>query len=165
MGVDVNYVGQNVTKSNSREWKAKNDDDPNHFDPRYFGKNRSYHNPSTDEMISKFKEAREFFSDSNVEIINAGVGGKLELFRRSSIQDELGLSRENITALFIESLNFELEMSEFDGFVASNEERLTLNDSFYLTKEFISIEKVKQMSLDYRFIGPCFGVYAIEKIN
>ena len=116
-------------------------------------------------MISKFKEAREFFSDSNVEIINAGVGGKLELFRRSSIQDELGLSRENITALFIESLNFELEMSEFDGFVASNEERLTLNDNFYLTKEFISIEKVKQMSLDYRFIGPCCGVYAIEKIN
>lgn len=164
MGVDVNYVSQNVTKSNRREWKAENDDDPNHFDPRYFGKNRSYHNPSTDEMISKFKEAKEFFRESNVEIINTGVGGKLELFRRSSIQDELRLSRESITSLFIESLNFELKKCEFEKFISSKEEKLTLVDSCYLTKEPLSIEKIKLMSLDYRLIGPCYGVYAIEKI-
>jgi hypothetical protein len=116
-------------------------------------------------MISKFKEAKEFFRDSNLEIINTGVGGKLELFRRSSIQDELGLSRENITALFIESLNFELKISEFEKFISSKEEKLTLVDNCYLTKEPLSIEKIKQMSLDYRFIGPCYGVYAIEKIS
>ncbi|WP_163323658.1 6-hydroxymethylpterin diphosphokinase MptE-like protein [Draconibacterium mangrovi] len=82
LGVDMTFGEQKVQKSNSREWKAVKDDDPNHFDPRYFGKGRRYHNPTVHEMLEQFDIGRKFFANLGIKVINAGVGGKLESFQR-----------------------------------------------------------------------------------
>ncbi|MBE9585350.1 DUF115 domain-containing protein [Mucilaginibacter sp. JRF] len=81
IGVDMSFADQKVKKMNSRNWEA-DEHDPNHFDPRYFGKGRKYHNPTVHEMIEKFEMGREFYTPRGVRIHNAGVGGKLEVFPR-----------------------------------------------------------------------------------
>ena len=60
LGVDMTFKSQNVTKKNSRNWTAIKDDDMNHFDPRYFGKGYSYHNPTVHEMLEVFEQAKIF---------------------------------------------------------------------------------------------------------
>lgn len=88
LGVDVSFTEQKVVKINSRNWEAA-DNDPNHFDPRYFEKGRKYHNPTTSEMIEKFQEAKEYFDPKGVKIFNAGVKGKLEVFPRIALESVL----------------------------------------------------------------------------
>lgn len=87
IGVDMTFGDQQIKKANSRNWQATGDD-PNHFDPRYFGKGRKYHNPGVAEMLEKFDNCRKFFEPRGVKIFNAGYGGKLEAFPRV-IFDEL----------------------------------------------------------------------------
>jgi len=81
IGVDMTFSDQHVKKITSRNWEAK-EDDPNHFDPRYFQKGKKYHNPTVHEMIEKFETAKKFFDKLGVKIYNAGMGGKLEVFPR-----------------------------------------------------------------------------------
>lgn len=65
------------------------DDDPNHFDPRYFGKGRRWHNPQVAKMIEHYGHAREALEGLGVKVFNATVGGDLEVFPRVDF-DSLG---------------------------------------------------------------------------
>jgi len=56
--------------------------DPNHFHPDYFGKGKVWHDPKLDRVAMNFNLARKVYEENGREIINATVGGKLELFRR-----------------------------------------------------------------------------------
>lgn len=58
------------------------DADPNHFDPRYFGKGKIWHTPNPDLMIRHYEKVKEICENSGIEVFNAGVGGKLEVFPR-----------------------------------------------------------------------------------
>jgi FkbM family methyltransferase len=91
IGVDVDYkildtVEQSGTKrfanGNLQFLKSTQDDDPNHFDPRYFGKGRRWHNPNIECMIEGFKVCREAIERKGGHIYNATVGGKLEVMER-----------------------------------------------------------------------------------
>jgi len=83
IGVDMSYSRpESVMATNARDWTSTADDDPNHFDPRYFGHGRKYHNPRMDETKERYERAREFYSHRGVEIVNAGVGGELDVFPR-----------------------------------------------------------------------------------
>lgn len=64
------------------------DDDPNHFDPRYFGRNREWHNPQVEKMIEHHRWAKIALDRRGVEVFNATVGGKLEVYPRVDF-DEL----------------------------------------------------------------------------
>ncbi len=68
------------------------DDDPNHFDPTYFGKGRKWHDPRPDLMEEHYVRARQFCRDRGVEVYNATVGGKLEVFPRVDYRDVFGRS-------------------------------------------------------------------------
>lgn len=81
IGVDMTFDNQKIKKLNSRNWVAEEDDN-NHFDPRYFSKGRKYHNPTVHEMIEKFEDGKAFFDKMGVRVYNAGIGGKLEVFPR-----------------------------------------------------------------------------------
>lgn len=61
---------------------STHDNDPNHFDPRYFGAGRKWHDPQTDMMIEHHRYARTVGELLGVEIYNATVGGKLEVYPR-----------------------------------------------------------------------------------
>ncbi len=84
IGMDFNYKvpdyveGADIT---SRE------DDVNHFDPNYFGKGYRWHHPRLDRVKEAFELARKEFEADGRRIVNATVGGKLELFPREDYAD------------------------------------------------------------------------------
>jgi len=61
-------------------------DDPNHFHPTYFGKGLRWHDPRVERMERSYARAKKHFENDNREIINATVGGKLEVFPRVSFE-------------------------------------------------------------------------------
>lgn len=77
IGVDLSYsipkdanIRGSVITSNS--------DDPNHFNPSYFGKGKRWHLPETDRMQESFTNAYKELKKSNINLHNATVGGNLK---------------------------------------------------------------------------------------
>jgi len=63
------------------------DDDPNHFDPRYFGKGRLWHAPNVKGMIEHHASYRIALERVGAKIFNATVGGELEAYERVNFED------------------------------------------------------------------------------
>jgi hypothetical protein len=63
------------------------DDDPNHFDNRYFGANSKWHDPHVDRMIKHYQISKEICDLKNVKVYNATVGGNLDVFPRVNYID------------------------------------------------------------------------------
>ena len=65
------------------------DEDPNHFDPSYFGKGKVWHSPNTDLMIRHYEKVKGVCDKNNIQVYNAGIGGKLEVFPRLHYKDAI----------------------------------------------------------------------------
>ena len=68
-------------------------DDENHFDPRYF-KSKKWQAADVDKMEEMYLLAKTAFEADGREIVNCTVGGELELFRRSTLEQERNLNPE-----------------------------------------------------------------------
>lgn len=93
IGVDASYVLPKDTKDNSEYGVGVLDmksDDPNHFHPDYFGKGFRWHDPQVDKMVEAYKEARRVTDESGRRIMNATVGGELEVFDRVDFNSLFG---------------------------------------------------------------------------
>lgn len=64
------------------------DDDENHFDARYF-KGKRWQAADTSNMEAMYRLAKTAFEKDGREIVNCTVGGKLELFRRGDLKEEI----------------------------------------------------------------------------
>lgn len=84
IGVDASYKVHNVERSETYGTGVltSKEDDTNHFDPRYFGKGYRWHDPNVHTMLQAYRKAREYGRDNGVRIVNAGIGGELEVFPR-----------------------------------------------------------------------------------
>lgn len=85
IGVDSDYALPQDTKQSSEYGVGILDmksDDPNHFNPDYFGKGFRWHDPQVGRMLEAYQEARTVTDQTNQRIYNATVGGKLEVFPR-----------------------------------------------------------------------------------
>jgi hypothetical protein len=56
--------------------------DPNHFSSAYFGKGYRWHDPMVQRMEKAFRRAKDIYEANGRRILNATVGGKLEVFER-----------------------------------------------------------------------------------
>ena len=63
--------------------------DPNHFHPDYFGPGKTWHDPKLDRVLVNYRLADELFRATGREIINATVGGSLEIFPRQELSAAL----------------------------------------------------------------------------
>lgn len=87
IGVDASYAIPSDAQKGSNYSVGILDmksDDPNHFDPNYFGKGFRWHDPQVDKMIEAYSEARRKLEGTDQSIYNATVGGQLEIFERRS---------------------------------------------------------------------------------
>lgn len=112
VGNDMNYVVHqtaDVVKNVKFEGgvvqdiKSTKDDDPNHFDPRYFGKGQTYHQPTafvTDRMFKNLDLVAKEYKKSGVKIVNAGYNSMVQSFPKQDFYEALGYSREKIDELF-----------------------------------------------------------------
>lgn len=110
VGVDMNYQIHETAKNisvNKNEIVSTNDDDPNHFDPRYFGKGKKYHQPEQriiDNIFRSLHFLKENADGEEFQIVNAGFNSKVDYFKRANIYEELGYSEEEIDTIFTELL-------------------------------------------------------------
>lgn len=94
IGADTNYhIDSSVKQSGSKgpegvkSLLVSTDDDPNHFDPSYFGAGRKWHAPNTSRMIAHYERIRELLPPQ-VRVWNAGIDSRLEVFDKKPF-DEL----------------------------------------------------------------------------
>ena len=76
IGVDHNFTD----KGQANKTIVSSGDDPNHFDPRYFGKGVKWQLPDLDTSEIGYAFAREAYRKAGREVIDATVGGKLTIF-------------------------------------------------------------------------------------
>jgi hypothetical protein len=115
-GVDMDYgERESVEKENERDWVATDDDDPNHFDPRYFGEGDEYHYPRVEEnMLPSMRRAHQETEDTRTEIRNAGIGGKLEAFPRVDFRELFDVDHREEMDLFLEGIDREISGSTLE---------------------------------------------------
>lgn len=63
--------------------------DVNHFDGSYFGEGKRWHPPRTDRMEVAYIKAGKIWEAAGRRIVNATVGGQLDVFPRRSLEDAL----------------------------------------------------------------------------
>lgn len=101
VGCDTTYkVGASVAQDtdgdrNSLALTSTDDDDANHFDPRYFGAGRRWHTPDLNAMIAQYGYARDALQAQGVRVFNATTGGELEVFDRIALDDAVARPRQS----------------------------------------------------------------------
>ena len=78
IGVDHNFTTQGKPNTTI----VSEGDDPNHFNPGYFGKGFRWQLPDLETSEIGYRMAREAFAADQREVIDATVGGKLNIFRK-----------------------------------------------------------------------------------
>lgn len=81
VGFDHSYAIPKEAKVEGRAITSTSDD-PNHFHPGYFGKGYRWHDPRVDRMEKAYINARRAYEAASRKILNATVGGHLEVFER-----------------------------------------------------------------------------------
>lgn len=87
IGVDFDYVVPSYAEG--REEITSREDDVNHFHPAYFGPGKRWHHPRLDRVLPAYIEARRFCEAHGATVLNATLGGKLQVFPRADHRDLL----------------------------------------------------------------------------
>ena len=87
LGFDHNYVvpREEITDTVIHSKVA----DVNHIHPDYFGPGYRWHDPNTERMERAYRFARRELDAAGREVINATVGGRLEVFQRAPLSSIL----------------------------------------------------------------------------
>jgi len=174
IGVDMNYQVHKTAKRLEKKGIdiiSQNDDDPNHFDPRYFGKDRKYHQPEKYVINNTIKDlkylAGHFVSDA-FQIINIGFDSKLSVFERDDFWRILNMSADKQKNIFYNLLldvaKSQNESLSFGKFPVIERENLKqdINYSFILDNtEDLSI--IKSFIFTHIPIGPYNNKYFFIK--
>lgn len=78
IGVDHNYA----TKGKPNATITSDGDDPNHFNPAYFGKGFRWQLPDLETSEIAYSMARKAYEQARRRILDATVGGKLTIFEK-----------------------------------------------------------------------------------
>lgn len=82
IGVDHSFA----TKGAPNTTVQSEGDDPNHFSAAYFGKGFRWQLPDLETSELGYRLARKAFEEDNRKILDATVGGKLEIFEKVDYQ-------------------------------------------------------------------------------
>lgn len=83
VGVDHSFT----TKGDPNVTIVSNGEDPNHFSAEYFGKGFRWQLPDLEASEKAYRMAREAFEVSNRRILDATIGGKLDVFPKVNYKD------------------------------------------------------------------------------
>jgi hypothetical protein len=161
LGVDMNYVIHTNTESIGNAIKSKEDDDPNHFDKRYFGKGRKYHQPNQraiDVMYRGLKLIKENMDKLHIKSINIGYNSNVECFPKRDFLEVLGYNDNKIDELFgnlVRSKGFS-SLQEFFLLAKRLNSAEEWDDSEYLQSMPVSLSQsvIKEKILTHLPLGP-----------
>tara|TARA_R110001592_G_scaffold173524_3_gene412160 strand:- start:3844 stop:4644 length:801 start_codon:yes stop_codon:yes gene_type:complete len=81
IGMDFSYNVPDSAKVDGNVIEST-EDDVNHFHPDYFGKGKKWHDPKLHNVLKSYRLAKLMFELDDRKVINATVGGNLEVFER-----------------------------------------------------------------------------------
>jgi len=90
IGCDTTYSVPETVRvedGNAEFLLSTHDDDHNHFDSRYFGAGKRWHEPHPDRMLRHYAHVAVAARELGVTIVNATVGGALEAFTRQDYRE------------------------------------------------------------------------------
>ncbi len=170
LGIDHDYGAHDkVSNLDNRHLESTVDNDPNHFDPRYFGSGRKYHIPRLDETLEKYKEAKIFAEKNGVTIFNATVGGKLEVFERVDLKSLFAYSLESELDLIMNVLGLNNAGHEqfIDAFPSaikiSREDQWDETAKEIIVPAEIGFKLIPKYVLTYLPLGPFNNEYLFVK--
>ncbi len=91
VGVDHNFDKSGATNT----YEKRKGDDVNHFDPNYFKSGTYWGLPDLDASEHIYELARKAFEGSGRRIVDATIGGKLDIFEKVSIDQAIALATKN----------------------------------------------------------------------
>ncbi len=83
IGVDHSFSAQ----GRPNQTVVSDGDDPNHFDPRYFGKGFRWQLPDLETSEMAYRMARRAYERAGRQILDATIGGKLTVFPKVDFGD------------------------------------------------------------------------------
>jgi len=168
VGTDMDYKIHTTAKVlKGRDIQSTKDDDPNHFDPRYFGKGKKYHQPEA-YIIKNFLDsmalANEEISKTNTKVFNATHGGKLETFKRIDFQSLFNhISSEKRETLFNELIKNNVKDLDKKLCFLKNPENKITKESFICSQDKVN-EFIKVYIYSHIPYGPYnFKYYFIKR--
>ena len=168
VGNDMNYVlhkNVDLLKEEqskfmmSQDLRSNKDDDPNHFDPRYFGKGREFHQPNEgvlNRIFSSLDVVASEYKKAGVKVVNAGYNSMVKSFPKQDFYAALGYSQEKIDNLF----NDLLKSKGLESIEWLVREAVQMDDVWDDESDVVSIpmekstEIVKKKVLNYLPLGP-----------
>lgn len=88
IGFDHSYkIPNDAHVDRERKEITSKSDDPNHFDPGYFGNGYRWHDPEVERMETAYRRGGETFEADGRKILNATVGGQLTVYDRVNYDD------------------------------------------------------------------------------
>lgn len=168
-GVDLNYVidkkanllkEENIKGRSIQSIKSTCDDDPNHFDPRYFGEGRLYHQPTqtiVDNIFTNMKWVRDNFEKSSSEVINIGYDSMVDYFPKQDFFQALNITKEKEQFLFeslVKSKGFDSLIDFLDKAQICNNEMEWSDTSLIAMPEDEAVKIIKKKILKYVPLGP-----------
>jgi len=167
VGLDANYDDHNsVKQENKRDWKSIRDDDPNHFDPRYFGKGKKYHRPRINDIVLPgYQKAKKFSESIGIQIFNATVGGKLEIFDRVDFESLFHYTdAEKFFLLFNEKAAIFQNIYELKNrSIKLSSPMDNYPDPIYISKADIALRLIPKIIFTHIPYGPIEGDYFFIK--
>lgn len=161
LGVDMNYKVHTTAKkiNSASEIVSTKNDDPNHFDPRYFGKGKKYHQPEKhvlDNIFNSLRFLRDYaINCEDFEIVNASIESKLDYFRMVNLEDELGFSDLEKVKMFEDLLKDKKAGSAISFPLINN---CKVEDLMFLQKFRIKLNEgiklIPKLTSKYTVMGP-----------
>ena len=88
VGMDHNYTIPEDHIQNENKILSTTDD-PNHFHPEYFGKGKTWHDPKLHNVELSYRVYSEIFKHQKIQVFNCTHGGNLNVFERSTLEEQL----------------------------------------------------------------------------
>jgi hypothetical protein len=164
IGVDMNYqIHKTVKEIQGTDVSSTQDDDPNHFDPRYFGKDRKYHQPVQhimDNMLGSLDYAADQIrTHSNTNVINAGIGSAVESFPRKDFTELFNFSEHESFDLFSKAFREYLPVQNFKELTSrvprlNSEEEIKKDMECFILDHDLGVNLIKKLIFDFIPFGP-----------
>jgi hypothetical protein len=167
VGVDMSYRLHTTARDTGRGGIVSTcDDDPNHFDARYFGQGRNYHQPHSEAiamMDRAFARAARYATAAGRRILNAGIGGALEHFPRVQLRQVLAIpeseERRRVDAAVRRAAGTGLDEFLSQAHEMRSVETWNAESRFVVADEGPGLAIVKQALFTHIPIGPFDGKY------
>lgn len=136
------------TKGQPHKLITSQGDDPNHFDPNYFGKGYNWQLPDLEDSEQSYKEAKIYYEAAGRRIVDATVDGRLQVFPKVDYKEFFSRAHNNAASNYEKSVQFISGLEELSSILSISESAIEAigQGSFQSSYDF---EHGQKLLIDY----------------